>query len=127
MSKLVRVDDHLYERLHRLAGRIQAKEGRPVSISEAIHSLLAKGEMKEAKENHPEEYLGHLIPGVRFTREESAKEAVEKMEERLEMGLKKGERAFNKPLKGITKQSKKAGKAAGHMLKEFSFTKKKFI
>jgi predicted CopG family antitoxin len=101
MSKLVRVDDELYARLHRLAGKIQSQKGKPVSISDAIRQLMDK-----PKRHSP---VGKIIPPARFTRKEGAKEAVEKMEERLTMGLKKGEQV------------------AEHAFKEFSFKHGKFV
>jgi hypothetical protein len=39
-SKLVRVDEQVFEELHALAGKLQMREGRRVSVNGALHSLL---------------------------------------------------------------------------------------
>ena len=43
MTKLVRVTENIYKKLHAFAGRIQAREKRPISLSEAIEALFQKG------------------------------------------------------------------------------------
>ena len=39
-SKLVRVDQQVYEELHVIAGKIQVREGRRVSVNDALRALL---------------------------------------------------------------------------------------
>ena len=42
MTKLIRVSKNNFERLHQLAGRIQAKTGKRTSIDEAINWLFSR-------------------------------------------------------------------------------------
>lgn len=70
MSKLVRVDDELYAKLHSLAGKLQSQRGKPVSISDAIRSLSDR-----KKRTSP---VGHVLAPARFNRQEAAKESRER-------------------------------------------------
>ncbi len=97
MSKLVRVDDELYSRLHKLAGKLQSQKGRPVSISDAIRSLTERSKRKSP--------LGRILPPARFTTAEGRKEAMLKRQEKRELRL----------------ASKKKETGTSHSLKEFSF------
>ena len=92
-SKLVRVDQQVYEELHALAGKLQMREGRRVSVNAALHSLLF------SKNERP--FLEKAIAQDAKTAEKTAEKAGEKPTQlRSGMNLKKG---------GFT--SKKGGKA----------------
>lgn len=41
MTKLVRVTQKVYEKLHALAGKLQARKKGPVSLSEAVEFLFS--------------------------------------------------------------------------------------
>ena len=49
MSKSLRVDDETYRRLCEIAGRLQAKLKRPVSVDEAIRSVIQMPQGKQKK------------------------------------------------------------------------------
>jgi len=53
MAKLVRVDDKTYSRLHKLAGKLQAANGKRTSLCEAIRRLLDGGKPRAAKKQTP--------------------------------------------------------------------------
>ncbi|MBI5228714.1 hypothetical protein HY991_01290 [Candidatus Micrarchaeota archaeon] len=40
MTKLIRVTKKIYEKLHAFAGRMQAREKRPISLNEAIAEMF---------------------------------------------------------------------------------------
>ncbi len=42
MSKTVKVDEETYKRLNELVGAMRAEKGKPVSINEALESVLSK-------------------------------------------------------------------------------------
>ncbi len=45
-TKLVRVDEKVFEELHALAGKLQMREGRRVSINAALRALLLPKNLK---------------------------------------------------------------------------------
>jgi predicted transcriptional regulator len=49
LSKSLRVDDESYRRLCEIAGRLQEKLKRPVSIDEAIRSVIQMPQGKQKK------------------------------------------------------------------------------
>lgn len=71
MTKLIRVSKNNFERLHQLAGRIQAKTGKRTSIDEAINWLFSRKtdentEKIPTKEGKKHEKKGENSPGIRL-------------------------------------------------------------
>ncbi len=54
MTKLIRVQEDTYKELHKLAGRIQSKTGKKISLDKAIRELLAQKPGKQPPKGQKE-------------------------------------------------------------------------
>ncbi len=53
-TKLIRVDEEVFEELHTLAGKLQMREGRRISVNAALRSLLFTKSERKFEEKTPE-------------------------------------------------------------------------
>ena len=64
-TKLIRVDEEVFEELHTLAGKLQMREGRRISVNAALRALLFPKNEHKFEEKTPEIHAGtNLKKGV---------------------------------------------------------------
>jgi hypothetical protein len=81
-TKLVRVDEKVFEELHAVAGKLQIREGRRVSINGALRALLFTKNERSAEEKtfefHPGTNLKHEKKTLRTLKNASQHEPLKR-------------------------------------------------